>query len=485
MKLYDTMTRRKEEFAPRNGEVRMYVCGVTPYAESHVGHAMSYIIFDVLRRYLEYSGYKVKHVQNFTDIDDKLIDRANKLGATVAALSSMYIDEYFHAMDALNIKRAQVYPRATQEVPKIIEMIQGLLAKGFAYQSSGDVYFRVLRLAEYGKLSHRTREGMKAGARIEASTEKEHPMDFVLWKGAKPGEPQWDSPWGTGRPGWHIECSAMSLKYLGETIDIHGGGQDLIFPHHENEIAQSESFTGVQPFVRFWVHNGLLQLGEEKMSKSLGNLVTVKEVLQRHSPDALRLFVLSGSYRGPLSFSEDGLEAMERGAERLRAALQPGPQGKGVVDVDSYRRRFREALDDDMNTAQAVAVLFDLSRDINREREAGHSVAGAQAIQRELGDVLGLTFTPRPARLELDVAALAHLLQEVRGKLGDGPTALAGASQEDYLRQLVDLRAACRKQKRYDLADRIRDRLTELGVQLEDTPKGTVWKAAERTVASR
>ena len=324
MKLWNTLTGQKEEFLPQGDPVKMYVCGVTPYDEAHVGHAMSYIIFDAFRRYLEYRGFRVRHVQNFTDIDDKLIARAQRLDVPVSELAEGYIASYFVDMDALNVQRADIYPRVTEEVPAIINLIERLVEKDFAYASEGDVYFRVERAEGYGKLSHRSLDSMIAGARVEVGEGKQNSMDFVLWKGAKPGEPQWESPWGPGRPGWHIECSAMATKYLGETIDIHGGGQDLIFPHHENEIAQSEAATGVVPFVKFWLHNGLLRLGEEKMSKSLGNLVTVKEVLAAHTADALRLFVLTSHYRSPLTYSDEALDAAERGTERLREALRQG-----------------------------------------------------------------------------------------------------------------------------------------------------------------
>src|SRR4030043_1590508 len=299
MKIYNTLSGRKEEFTPQGNVVRMYVCGVTPYAPSHLGHAMSYIVFDTIRRYLEFRGYNIKYVQNFTDIDDKIIARANEKDISARDLAQRFIDMYFADIDALNIKRADIYPRATEEIPKIIEIIEGLVKRGHAYQAGGDVYFRVNSDRDYGKLSHRTLDGMMAGARIEIGEAKEYPLDFTLWKATKPGEPQWQSPWGQGRPGWHIECSAMALKYLGETLDIHGGGQDLIFPHHENEIAQSEGFTGVKPFVRYWLHNGLMQLGEQKMSKSTDKLIGIRETLSKYSADSVRLWVLSSHYRSP------------------------------------------------------------------------------------------------------------------------------------------------------------------------------------------
>ena len=309
MKLYNTMSRRLEEFAPSGDEVKIYVCGITPYDRAHLGHAMSYIIFDIVRRYLEFHGFKVKHVQNYTDIDDRIISRANSLGQPFDQLAARYMEEFDEEIRELNITPAHVFPRATQEIPTIIEMIEGLVAKGNAYRANGDVYFRVRSKDDYGKLSGRDVDSMRAGARVEPGESKEDPADFALWKGAKEGEPWWESPWGPGRPGWHIECSAMSYRYLGETLDIHGGGQDLIFPHHENEIAQSESYTGTQPFVRYWLHNGWLTFGEEKMSKSLGNLITMREAIDRYTPDGVRLFNLGSSYRSPLTYSEEAMSA--------------------------------------------------------------------------------------------------------------------------------------------------------------------------------
>ncbi|MCL0094709.1 cysteine--tRNA ligase [Dehalococcoidales bacterium] len=448
MKVYNTLSRQKEEFLPQGDEVKMYVCGVTPYDDCHLGHGMSYIVFDVIRRYLQFRGYKVKYVQNITDIDDKIIDRANKLGISAHELAERFIARYFDDMDGLNIGRATFYPRATEEIPKIIEVIQGLIANGHAYPAQGSVYFRVRSVADYGKLSHRSLESMMAGARIDAEEGKEHPMDFALWKASKPGEPSWESPWGKGRPGWHIECSAMSLKYLGDTLDIHGGGQDLVFPHHENEIAQSESFTG-KPFVKYWLHNGLMQLGEDKMSKSLGNLITIKEALERYSADAIRIFVLSSHYRSPLTYSEEGLEAAERGADRLRQVAHGEGRGeKEGLDIEPYRKRFIEAMDDDFNTAQALATLFDLAREINRGNEFGYSVVSAQQLLLELADVLGLTL--KPLKISLDA--------------------------EPFIRLLISTRHRLREAKQWQLADEIRAKLGELGIALEDTPEGTVWK---------
>jgi len=494
VKVQDTLSGRKEEFIPRGDEVKMYVCGVTPYDESHIGHAMSYIIFDAIRRYLKFCGYKVRYVQNITDIDDKIIERANKLGVSTDELAGKFTDSYFADMDALNITRADVYPRATGEIDKIIEVIAGLIDKGHAYPVGGSVYFRVDSDPDYGKLSHRTLESMKSFSAPDAAPEKESPMDFALWKATKPGEPAWDSPWGKGRPGWHIECSAMSLKYLGDQIDIHGGGQDLVFPHHENEIAQSEGFTGAKPFVKYWLHNGLLKLGEEKMSKSLGNLVTIKEILAKHSADALRVFVLNSHYRSPLTYSEDTLEAAEKGVWRLRRALSidDNTASREALDAEPYRRRFIEAMDDDFNTPKAIAVLFDLARAINQASRAGNGFGEAQETMRALGrDVLGLKLEPIVITTYAPTVTVTETLSEV----------------DPLTKRLVEERIKCRKEKKWQRADEIRNKLAELGViiqdtkaetkvirervpskesleslikelgiVLEDTPKGTVWK---------
>ncbi len=452
MKLYNTLSGTVEEFFPADGnQVKMYVCGVTPYSSTHVGHALSYVVFDTLRRYLEHKGYEVRHVQNFTDVDDKIIQRARESGVSEAALVEEFIGDYFHTMDALNIQRASEYPRATREIPRIIDAIAGLIDRGHAYPAAGDVYFRVTSKDDYGKLSHRSLDSMIAGARIQVQESKEHPMDFVLWKGAKPGEPSWESPWGPGRPGWHIECTAMSLEYLGEQLDIHGGGQDLVFPHHENEIAQSECYTGAKPFSRYWMHNGLLQLGSDKMSKSLGNLVSVVEALERYSPDAIRLYFLSSHYRSPLAYSDEGAAAVERSLDRVRHALTPGNGSGPQVDALPHRARFAAAMDDDLNTPQAIAALFDLARDINRGRDDGQRIDDGQAALRELGAVLGLTFTDRAgSAADLTAAPFIDLLVSVRS----------------------ELRAA----RQFALADQIRDGLAEQGVTLEDGPQGTRWQ---------
>ena len=458
MKLYNTLTGQEEEFIPADGKtVKMYICGVTPYSSTHVGHALSYVIFDVLRRYLEHIGYQVNHIQNFTDVDDKIIQRAQDEGITEDALVERYIDDFFGAMDALNIQRAHAYPRATQEIPGIIKTIKGLVDKGFAYPAGGDVYFRVNRSEDYGKLSHRSLEGMIAGARIQVEEEKEHPMDFALWKGAKPGEPAWESPWGPGRPGWHIECTAMSLDRLGDPLDIHGGGMDLVFPHHENEIAQSEAFTGRRPFARYWVHNGLLHFGEDKMSKSLGNLVSAEEALEKFSADSLRLYFLSSHYRSPLNYSEEGAAAMERSMERFRHALRPGGGSGTPLDPQPFVQRFEAAMANDLNTPQAIASLFDLAREINRSQEEGLNVLPAQERLRDLAQVLGITFRDRkPSGQDLLLA-------------------------QPFIEMLVETRAELRKARQFDLADQIRDGLAEQGIILEDTPQGTEWQRQPRS----
>jgi cysteinyl-tRNA synthetase len=456
MKIYNTLTGQKEEFIPLGETVKMYVCGVTPYDDSHFGHAMSYTFFDVIRRYLKFRGYALKYVQNVTDIDDKIILRANQRGISTTELAEKYTASYLADMDALNIQRPDVSPRATQEVPKIIEVIAGLVEKGCAYKAAdGSVYFRVTRDADYGKLSHRTLDMMQAGARIEIGEQKEHPMDFALWKASKPGEPAWDSPWGPGRPGWHIECTAMSTKYLGDQIDMHGGGQDLVFPHHENEIAQSESYTGKVPFVKYWLHNGFLQIGQEKMSKSLGNMLTIKAVLSKHSPDAVRIFILSSHYRSPLTFTWEGLDAAEKGAERLARAVQreDSPSAKtSALDVKGYRLQFVEAMDDDFNTAKAMGILFDLARDINQAADAGETIAEARGLLKEMSEnILGLR------------------LPSVESKTGTVEAA-------PFIELLIQTRISLRQAKQYQAADDIRTKLAELGVVLEDTPKGTTWR---------
>ena len=471
MKVVNTLSGQKEEFLPQGDEVKMYVCGVTPYDEAHLGHAMSYIIFDVIRRYLQFRGYKVKYVQNITDIDDKIIDRASRLGIPIAELAGKFTDSYFADMDALNIGRADIYPRATEEIPKIIEVIQGLIDKGYAYPAQGSVYFRVRNVPDYGKLAHRSLESMMAGIRIEAGEEKEHPMDFVLWKASKPGEPAWESPWGPGRPGWHIECSAMSLKYLGDTLDIHGGGQDLVFPHHENEIAQSESFTGIKPFVKYWLHNGMVQLGEEKMSKSLGNLITIKEALEKYSADAIRIFALSSHYRSPLTYSEEVLEGAERGAERLRgvfARTDANTDSAHFLDAQPYRQQFIEAMDDDFNTPEALASLFNLAREINQAADSGIDSQEAKRVLLSLArEALG--FKLPETRISISVGGASI---KISGKLSEKATVIPDTVKA-RVNRLIEERAECRKEKNWQRADEIRNKLAELGVTLEDTKAET------------
>jgi cysteinyl-tRNA synthetase len=451
MEVFNTMTGKKEDFHPHSEVVTMYVCGITAYDDCHIGHAMAYVIFDVIKRYLRFKGYKVKHIQNFTDIDDKIIQRANQLEIPPLRLANEYIERYFADMDALNIERADIYPRASEEILKVIEIVQGLLAKGYAYESEGSVYFRIRNFPDYGKLSRRNLSDM-ISQMCTYEEKKEYPLDFALWKASKPGEPFWESPWGRGRPGWHIECSAMALKYLGNSIDIHGGGQDLIFPHHENEIAQSESFTEEVPFIRYWLHSGLLQQDKQKMSKSTGNLVGVREILRRFSSDAIHLFILSSHYRSPLAYSEEALEASEKGAERLRRALTHqanSSRGVTISSTELFEQRFVEAMDDDFNTAQAIAVLFELTKEINRGAEQGAEIIEAQHTLLKLAGILGLTLKEK-TQTTPDAEAFISLLASIRDDL--------------------------RQNQQWQLADKIRRGLTDLGVTLEDTPQGTRWK---------
>ena len=497
MRLYNTLSREIEEFTAADGIVKIYVCGITPYAPSHVGHALRGVVFDVMRRYLQYRGHEVRHVENFTDIDDKMINGAKEEGISTAELAERNIDNYLQVMDGLNVLRAHAYPRATEEIPRICEIIETLREKECAYAVAGDVYFSVRSDPDYGKLSRRSLEEMQAGARVEIDEKKTDEMDFALWKSQKPGEPAWDSPWGPGRPGWHIECSAMAMSHLGTPVDIHGGGQDLVFPHHENEIAQTESYDEQTALARFWVHNGLLRIGDETMSKSLGNFVTVTEALNIYSADALRLFFLSSHYRSPLTYSDEAVLAQERAAERLRNSAHVGPfepvdeddgeddDGQSV-DVERYRARFVEAMDEDLNTPRALAALFDLARDINRTGEAGGRVSEARSLLRELSGVLGLTLEEPAAPESGDIAEFAGLLDELRADLetvGDGSSLetltqrldeATGADQ--VVRSWLDLRSELRTSRQFDLADRIRDELTTLGVTIEDKAGGTDWR---------
>jgi cysteinyl-tRNA synthetase len=462
IQIYNTLTRKKEQLETiEPGKVRMYVCGPTVYNKAHVGHAMSALVFDVIRRYLEYRDFEVRHVMNFTDVDDKIIIRANQLEVDPFVLAEGYIREFEQNLEDMNILPPTVKPRATHEIGNIVSIIESLIEKGYAYSAGGDVYFRVQKDSDYGKLSGRQLDDMQAGARIGVDERKEHPMDFALWKASKEGEPSWPSPWGPGRPGWHIECSAMSLTHLGEEIDIHGGGNDLIFPHHENEIAQSESLNEKQ-FVRYWVHNGMLQLGGEKMSKSLGNLVTIEDFLAEHNADVLRFMVLNSSYRSPLTFNDEVIEQSKKALDRLRSALRPAlPNAKGASadalnslqkQIENTKSSFITVMDDDFNTAGAIGNLFDLVKMINQTRDGGASDAELQPGQdmlRELTGVLGL-------RLEAE----------------DRDDQAA----EPFIDLLVELRSEIRKQKMWALSDMIRDRLTGLGVILEDTREGTSWR---------
>ncbi|MSQ21758.1 MAG: cysteine--tRNA ligase [Dehalococcoidia bacterium] len=454
MKLYDTLSGTKRDFAPAADEVRMYVCGPNLYGPCHVGHAFSYVVFDVLRRYLEYKGYRVKHVQNFTDIEDRIIEVARQQDSTIGDLAEHYIQRFLQEMDGLGIQRAHDYTRATKYIERMIEIVQALIANGHAYTVDGDVHFRVRSFQAYGQLSKRRLDDMEAGARIEVDARKEDPMDFVLWKAAKEGEPSWPSPWGPGRPGWHIECTAMSTSLLGEQLDIHGGGQDVVFPHHENEIAQSEAYTGVTPFVRFWVHNGLLRLTEtddEKMTRHSGNFVSIRDALARYHPDAIRLFLLSSQYRSPRAYSEDEIVAQQRAIERMRTALRDSnPTGGEALAANEYRSRFEEAMDDDINTPRALAVLFDLAHDINRSRKESKDIRPAQALLRKLAGVLGLTF--------------------------ESPQGQDNVGAQPFIELLVETRSKLREAKQFTLADGIRARLTEMGVALEDSPQGTTWR---------
>lgn len=459
--IYNTLTRSLEPFETIDpGRVRMYVCGVTVYDHAHIGHGMSSIAFDAIRRYLMHVGYEVVYAQNFTDIDDKIINRANAEGIDPNDLVETMIAEWLREMDAFNVLAATMTPRATEEVPQIIRMIEGLVERGHAYEAGGDVYFSVRSFPDYGKLSHRDIEDLLSGARIAVGEHKTDPLDFALWKAAKPGEPRWPSPWGDGRPGWHIECSAMCSHYLGGMVDIHGGGADLIFPHHENEIAQSEAYFGEEPFSRYWMHNGLLQFGSEKMSKSIGNVVRLRELIERERTMAFRLMVLSSHYRAPLTYTDDGLEAMQNGLERLQAAARPLDQPvEGAKDetldelVRSTDNAFHAAMSNDFDTPVAVAAIFELARAINRARSGetvSPSVDDAIRTLNDLAGVLGLDLHRTATGIDADAAPFIELLIGIR----------------------KDLREA----RQFALADRIRDELASMGVTLEDTKQGTTWK---------
>ena len=451
MRLYSSLTRTKEDLGAVDRPVRLYVCGVTVYDRPHIGHALSTIVFEVLQRYLEYRGFEVKRVQNFTDVDDKIIARANREGVDSSEIAEKYTAAFFEELDGLNVRRADIYPKATEHIPEIIALISTLTDIGAAYESHGSVYFSVGADEDYGKLSSQSVEQMLEGTRGEPGVGKRAPADFALWKAARPDEPQWDSPWGPGRPGWHIECSAMARRHLGDSIDIHGGGLDLIFPHHENELAQSETATGVEPFARIWMHNGLLQLSEEKMSKSIGNIIFVGDALERYSPDALRLWMLSSHYRAPLKYEENAIEEKERAVRRLRSAIEANSDGSsGPLDPSPYVGRFVEVMDDDLNTPRAVAVLFDLGRDIFRARDSGKNIEAAQAKLKELAGILGLT-------------------------LEDVPRTADGQLSDEEVERLVKTRSELREARRYADADAARAELEAKGITLADGPDGTTW----------
>lgn len=476
----------------------MYVCGPNLWGPVHVGHAFSYAFFDVVRRYLEYRGYTVRHVQNFTDIEDRIIEQALRDGRSIFEIAQEYIDRFFREMDALGIRRAHHYPRATEVIPKIIEIIQGLIARGHAYPVDGDVYFHVTSFPRYGRLAGRSLDEMQAGARVEPDPRKQHPMDFAVWKAAKPGEPSWRSPWGEGRPGWHIECAAMSLQYLGEQLDLHGGGADLVFPHHENEIAQSEGATGRIPFVRYWLHNALVSspAGEE-MHRHLGNFVSLQEALERYEPDAIRLFLLGAHYRTPLRWTDEAVRASGRGADRLRTALanaedavaRTTDQADGGLGEVAKRARaaFEQTMDDDFNTPQAAAVLFALASEINKVADGivkgvAEGRAGlwtATDTLRELARVLGLSL--RRAGLPDILEDLQALLQEARQHSRDlFPDAADSRDPEEMIAMLLAGRQRAREVRGYALADRVRSRLGELGISVEDLPGGARWRVRPR-----
>ena len=459
MKLFNTLSMQKEEFVPiTENEVKIYACGPTVYNYFHLGNARPFIIFDTLRKYFEYKGYKVKFVQNFTDIDDKMINRANEENITVKELADRFISEYFKDAKGLSVCEASVHPRATEVVPEIIDMVKHLIDKGYAYEVNGDVYFSTKKFAEYGKLSHQPLEDLEAGARINISEVKNDPMDFAVWKAKKDGEPSWESPWGEGRPGWHIECSAMANKFLGETIDIHCGGKDLAFPHHENEIAQSEAANG-KTFANYWVHNGYINIDNKKMSKSLGNFFTVRDLSEKFSYDVIRFFMLSAHYRSPINFSDELLTSAETGLSRivncienLEFLTEKAENGDLSADdkniIDTYKAKFIEALDDDLNTAEAIGVVFELVREINtktKEETNKEYIKYALSVLKELTQVLSIA---KITKNEVDTKKIEELIEK---------------------------RAQAKKEKNFSLADEIRNQLLDMGVTIEDTREGVKW----------
>ncbi len=463
MKIYNTLTKQKEEFKPiKNGEVKIYACGPTVYNYIHIGNARPICVFDVLRRYLEYRGYKVIFVQNFTDIDDKIIKKANEDNTDYITVSEKYIAEYKKDAQGLNVRDATIHPRATENIQQIINMVQTLMDKGYAYVTEyGDVYFRTNKFEEYGKLSHQPLEDLEAGARISIGETKENPMDFALWKGAKPGEPAWETPWGNGRPGWHIECSSMAKRYLGDTIDIHCGGQDLIFPHHENEIAQSECCNGV-PFSHYWMHNGYINVDNKKMSKSLNNFFTVRDVAEKYGYEPIRYLMLSSHYRSPINYSVDIIEQCKSALERLyncredlsfltEKAVSGEKEGEERIKdlLLSHKTDFINVMDDDLNTADAISVLFELARDINSNINAQTSPSKelckfALALYDELSGVLGLLYTKKKDKID------------------------------DEIQELINKRNEARKNKDWATADKIRDELKIRNITIKDTPQGTI-----------
>ncbi|WP_163328297.1 cysteine--tRNA ligase [Desulfurobacterium thermolithotrophum] len=468
IRVFNTLTEKKEEFKPLNDKtVKMYVCGPTVYDHAHIGHARSAVVFDVIRRWLEYRGYRVIYVRNYTDVDDKIIKRSKEEGIPWYEVAKKYIDSYEEDMKALNIKEPTYKPKVTEHIEEIIEMIKGLIAKGYAYESEGDVYFSVEKFSEYGKLSKRKTEELIAGARIEPGEKKKNPLDFALWKKSKEGEPGWESPWGIGRPGWHIECSAMAMKYLGKTMDIHGGGLDLIFPHHENEIAQSEAYTG-KSFVRYWLHNGFVMVNKEKMSKSLGNFFTIKDILKEFSSDVLRLFLLSTHYRSPIDFSFERLKDAERSFGRLlnfiesKEIIEKLPtfeKNSEIFDVENYKLQFESAMDDDFNTARALGVIFELVKEANLIKDK--AIKENKISNKEKEAIL--------KAIDIVESYLKLLGFKLEKKKQEG-------IEDELIKLLIDVRSELRKRKTFDLADKIRDGLKDLGIILEDLPSGTIYK---------
>jgi cysteinyl-tRNA synthetase len=474
LRVFNTLHRKKEIFKPINpGKVRMYVCGPTVYDSCHIGHARSVVVFDVIVRYLKATGYKVIYVRNFTDIDDKIIDKANQLGIDSTAVAERFIKEFYEDMDALNVERATIEPKATDHITQIIQFIERLIEGGFAYRVEGDVYFSVERFEDYGKLSGRKLDEMEAGARIDINERKSNPFDFVLWKSAKPGEPQWKSPWGMGRPGWHIECSVMSSEYLGQTFDIHGGGKDLCFPHHENEIAQSESVSG-EPFVKYWVHNGFVNINQEKMSKSLGNFLMIRDVLKTFHPEVVRLFLLSNHYRSPIDFTEKAMDEARKGLDKMYALFVRAQEKLGSVSSQNIEsgdcwQQFCEAMDDDFNSARGIGIIFDTVRTVNRLLDQ-YEISGSEqiklTIQRGLKDILKSGNILGILLEKPDVYFDKKQAQVLEQKSVD-PNMIA---------KMVEERETARKTKNWKKADQIRNQLADMDVVLEDRPEGTVWK---------